>query len=369
MNIAVCTSLFCTISVTCLSGQQTTNTTRVPPGASTQTDALYTGVVMMADGTSVPGSVDIRIVCNGSESTVAHTTVNDDFQFQWMRAPRQSVPLAISSYAAPMTGAIGDASSAVRSSLADQYGYCHLRASLPGYRSSEINLDNYPAFDGTNVGVLWLRPVNSPEGNLVSALTLRAPKDARKLFDKGLQSLGSRDLPAAAGSFEKAVAMYPEYADAWLDLGKTQFDMGASDSATTSLQKAIALDPRLPGAWQVLGYIAFNQRRWTDAVAYLDHAEQLDPLNSPMPWFYSGVAFFELRKYEQAEKSIRTEIDMDPQFRMVRARYMLGIILLARHDTARASDVLRNYLAVSPDPRDVASVTAVLARLQNNNLN
>ena len=140
--------------------------------------------------------------------------------------------------------------------------------------------------------------------------------------------------------------------------------MGANDPATISLQRAIELDPKMPGAWQMLGYVAFNQKKWSDAAGYLYHAEQLDPMNSPMPWFYSAVAYYELRKYDQAEKSIRAEIDMDPVFQNHRAQYVLGMILIARHDMPGGSDALRSYLASKPDPRDAATAESVLSGLQ-----
>ena len=199
---------------------------------------------------------------------------------------------------------------------------------------------------------------------MVSALTLAAPRDARKLFEKGAEWLHAGNLTAAAASFQKAVTVYPRFADAWLDLGATQFKMGACDSARNSLDRAIELDPKLPGAWQILGYLAFNQQKWDDSAGYLSKAEQLDPMNSPMPWFYSAAALYELRRYDQAEKSIRTEIGMDPQFRNHRAQYLLGLILIARHDTTEGSDALRSYLATAPDPRDVVAAKTLLSGLQ-----
>ena len=49
-------------------------------------------MVMMEDGSPVPGSVEIKMTCNGSERTVTHTSVNDDFEFQWTR-PSRTLPL------------------------------------------------------------------------------------------------------------------------------------------------------------------------------------------------------------------------------------------------------------------------------------
>ena len=82
-------------------------------------------------------------------------------------------------------------------------------------------------------------------------------------------------------------------------------------------------------------------------------------MSSPTPWFYSAAAYYELRKYDQAEKSIRTEIDMDPQFRNRRAQYVLGMILIARHDTAEG---LRGVAQVSGEPHPTHGMWLPLAQ-------
>lgn len=378
MNIAVRFTLLSVLGLGCLWSQtigtngstagSTNNSNnnsspaKFASGLTYNTSFMITGSVMMEDGSAVPGPVDIKLVCSAAERTLTHTTVMDDFEFQWPPS-LQMGPVSGGSFASPFTGAISDASSVVNTAE-DMPQYCDLRASLPGYTSSEVNMHNPSAFDGSNVGVLWLRPIATPhDGNMVSALSLRAPKEAKKLFDKGTDLLHAGKWPAAATDLQKAVTVYPQYADAWVNLGRAQFKMGAADSARSSLEHAVQLDPKVPGAWQTLGYVAFNQRKWNDAAGYLNQAEQLDPLNSPTPWFYSAMAYFELRKFDQAEKSIREEIDMDPRFQNRRARYVLGLILIARHDVVGGSNALRSYLAGSPDPRDVATVKNVLSQL------
>jgi tetratricopeptide (TPR) repeat protein len=362
MGIASRALLLFAMSTGCLWSQFSVSGGKISSSAVV-TNAVLSGMVMMEDGSAVPGSVDIRLSCNASERTVTHTTLNNDFAFQWTHSS-QAGSLGADNFTSPMSDANSDASSAGRSSVPEQSGYCALRASLPGYRSSEINLNNPSEFDGNNVGVVWLRPINAHHGNIVSALTLAAPKEARKLFDKGTELLHLAKLSAAATSFQKALTLYPRYVDAWLNLGNAQLRMGAYDSAKSSLQRAVELDPKIPGGWQMLGYVAFNQKKWVDATDYLCHAEQLDPANSPMPWFYSAVAYYELRNYDKAENSIRTEIGMDPVFQNHRAEYVLGMILIARHDITGGSDALRSYLAAKPDPRDVRTAESALRELQ-----
>ena len=290
MGAALRTWLLLAMSLSFLWSQQSGSGGKIQSSPAT-TNSVLSGMVMMEDGSPVPGSVDIKMACNGFERTVTHTTINNDFAFQWARPAQTESSTSVYGFTSTMAAALSDASSAVRSSVAGQSGYCDLRAALPGYRSSEINLNDPAAFDGSNVGVLWLRPISVHQGNMVSALSSARARESRGSYSiRVLELLHSGKLPAAVTSFQKAVTVYPQYVDAWLNLGNAQMRMGASDSARSSLQRAIELDPKMPGAWQILGYVAFNQKKWDDAAGYLCQAEQLDPMNSPMPWFYSAVA-------------------------------------------------------------------------------
>jgi Tfp pilus assembly protein PilF len=82
---------------------------------------------------------------------------------------------------------------------------------------------------------------------VVSLLSLKAPRDAKKNFDKGTEQARANKLADAAASFQKSVASYPQYADAWLSLGKVQEQLGAKDAAREDFQKAMDLDDKLVG--------------------------------------------------------------------------------------------------------------------------
>ena len=91
MGAALRTWLLLAMSLSFLWSQQSGSAGKIRSGPTT-TNSMLSGMVMMEDGSPVPGSVDIRMACNGSEHTVAHTTVNDDFTFEWTR-PSQTGPL------------------------------------------------------------------------------------------------------------------------------------------------------------------------------------------------------------------------------------------------------------------------------------
>ena len=85
-----------------------------------------------------------------------------------------------------------------------------------------------------------------------------------------------------------------------------------------------------------------------------DRAERLDLLDSPLPWLLSAVADCRLRRFDDAERSIREEMKLDPQLRNGRAQYIRGLILIAG----------RGVPAASSGPHDVDAAGTMLATMQ-----
>ncbi len=138
--------------------------------------------------------------------------------------------------------------------------------------------------------------------------------------------------------------------------------LGTKDAAQESFQKAMDLDDKLVGPWQELGYMAFDRSKWEDAARYLDKAVLLDPVTSPMAWYFSAVANYNLGRFEQAERSIRTELKLD---KSPRAQYVLGLVLIARKDYKGGADALRIYLASSPKSEEADIARKQLSRIES----
>ena len=65
-------------------------------------------------------------------------------------------------------------------------------------------------------------------------------------------------------------------------------------------------------------------------------------MNSPMAWYFSALANYNLGRFEQAEHSVRAELNLDKN---PGAEYVLGLVLIARKDYKGGADALRTYLA------------------------
>jgi tetratricopeptide (TPR) repeat protein len=159
------------------------------------------------------------------------------------------------------------------------------------------------------------------------------------------------------------VKIYPQYADAWLAIGKVEWQLRKKDDARAAFQKAMDLDSKLVGPWQELGFLACDDAQWENALHFLDQAVRLDPMNSGTAWYFSALASYNLGHYDLAERAARAEIKLE-QGANPHANYLLALVLIARHDPEGGAEALRSYIAAAPTAPDVADAKRVLARIE-----
>jgi len=338
-------------------------TTPLPNGGDHSAGAVLSGRIAVEDSSIAPGGIAIEMVCSNFTRTVASTDSKGRFTFRYGGATtgisdasdsgqRSSSPL--------LSVPSGDAATALRTILS-----CDLRANLPGYQSDEVSLTDRRALDHSDVGVIVLHHVFAIEGVAVSRTSLSAPKQARNAYESGLKTMHSGRMDGAAKEFQRAVAAYPDFANAWLELGRARQRLGMAESAREAWKKAVELDPKLTGAYVELGLDAGLSHNWKVATQYLDQALRLDPLDYPEAWFGDAVAHYYLSEYEAAEKSAREAVRLDPKGRNPRAGYVLGMTLAQKGDREGAAAELRRYLKAAPQAADVPLVKTQLAAIEN----
>lgn len=349
-----------------LSGQSTASAATNPaPGESTSLHPSYiSGKVMMQDGTPVPQNVTIQRVCSGIAKTVAYTAPNGHFSFQWgdrnIIVADASDAGADPSRNSSTSPAFGGSQSAGGGNImaADPYGKkminCQIRANVAGFTSDTVNLFNQRPGESSEIGVIVLHRIAGVEGSSISVTSMMAPKDARKAYDRGLQLLLKNKPGDAAKEFEKATALYPKYADAWVNLGKIRTQQKSAQPARVAFMKAIEADPKLIPPYVELGLMAAGNADWKQSAEYLDKALQLDPVDYPQTWYAAAVAHYNLGNYANAEKSAREAIRLDPKHANARADYLLGLVLFEKREYAGAAEELSTYIKLAPKAPDAA---------------
>jgi tetratricopeptide (TPR) repeat protein len=340
--------------------------------SSAPAEIIVSGKVAVADGGQLPDRVAIERDCGGARRTAAYTDRKGQFSFRWSETPGITGDDASRSVAPggtrgiPGNGIGQDSAAQARGTgSGGAMTGCELRAAASGYRSEVIALDSNRAFfDNYDVGTINLHRTAEAEAPAVSATSLKVPPDARRAFDKGLEALGKGKTVDAEKDFEKAVNLYPQYAEAWLDLGKLRLQRKADDPAGEAFQKALDADGNLVEPRVYLGMLAVEKKQWADAARYLDAALKLDPVHFPDAWFNNAVAGYNLKDYAGAEKSVREALKSDPQHKNPRAEYLLGLILAAQKDYTGAAEQLRVYLSLAPDADDAEKVRTQLAEIE-----
>ena len=241
---------------------------------------------------------------------------------------------------------------------------CELTASLPGFRSDSVNLEQRRRLDNPDVGTLILHRLANVEGSTISVTTLQAPKDARKAYDKAREALRKDKPEEAQKQFSKAVELYPQFADAWYQLGRLQERNNQTPEARKSYSQALAADPKLVGPYLSLARFAMHDRNWQEVADTTGRLLKLDAIDFPEAYFYNAAATFRLKKLAESESSARETLKLDTAHRFPEAAHILGIVLYYKRDYAGAAEQLRNYLQIAPNAPDAAQVKGQLAELE-----
>ena len=128
-----------------------------------------------------------------------------------------------------------------------------------------------------------------------------------KLMGNEWSSAGS---PAKAGlEFDKAIALDPNYADAYNNRGLAWMALGNLDSASRDMDKAIALKGDDARFYVNRSVLRLHQQRMDDAVADAKKATELDPKNVEM-WSTLATAQQMSNAYADAETSLNSALKL-----------------------------------------------------------
>jgi tetratricopeptide (TPR) repeat protein len=350
----------------------TTTTTPTTSPTGTITPPIFvSGRVVLEDGTAPTGQVVIETVCNGSPHAEGYTDTKGYFSIQ-LGARNTGMIQDASEFSsrsglsqggmsgANTTGAMGNSQSQDR-----KYMGCDLQAKLAGYRSQTVPLSGRRSLDDPNIGtILMHRNGPAEEGQTISAVSLSAPKDAKKAYDKGMDAVKKQKFEDAQNNFEKAVEVYPKYATAWYELGLLQAGQGKMDMAHKYFDKASECDPKFVKPYIQISILELQASKWQGLADVTDKLVKLDPFGYPEAFYYNSVANYNLHHFEVAEKSAVAAERLDTRHAIPQVSHILGLILVLKKDYAGAAEHFKAYLQYAPDAKDAAKVRAQLAEVE-----
>jgi tetratricopeptide (TPR) repeat protein len=337
---------------------------------------FVSGRVTLEDGTAPPEPVIIETLCNGAPHGEGYTDTKGYFALEL--GARNSVIQdaseigSVSGFSSPMmTSATGNngLSSGAGFSGADaaerKYMGCDLQAKLVGFRSQQVPLTGRRPMDDPNVGTILLHRIGkAEEGQTVSAVSLAAPKDAKKAYEKGVDAIKKKKWDDAEKNFEKAVEAYPNFAAAWYELGLLQMGQSKNDMARSYFKKAIDCDHKFIKPYLHIALLDLKAKQWQDLAEVTEKTVKLDPFAYPQAYFYNSVANYNLHNFEEAEKSGLEAERLDTRHEYPRVNYLLGLVCIQRKDYTAATERFKTYLKLDPKAEDAATVRSHIEAME-----
>jgi len=164
-------------------------------------------------------------------------------------------------------------------------GSYHVTVSGAGIENSDsgrFDLDSRRRQD-LDINITYTKEADhGAAGPLVAAVDLNIPEGARKEFDKANQFVAKGNWQKAIERLNKAIAIYPDYAEAYNNLGVIYGRLGDRTRNLEALQKAVSLNDHFAPAYLNLARMAIADRDLVQAEALLDKAVAIEPTNSQM---------------------------------------------------------------------------------------
>src|SRR6266849_365925 len=155
-------------------------------------------------------------------------------------------------------------------------------------------------------------PPSGQAGDTVSIRELSIPEKARKEFLKGVQRREKHDPAGSLPHFQRAIAAFPSYYEAYLQMGFAYNSLGKPEETEKAVRHGVELKP----------------------ASYVGH-------------FLLGQALYGLHRFKEAEASARKVLSLKRDFAAV--HLLLANIHIRTNDAPALLNDLNSYLTLDPD--------------------
>jgi tetratricopeptide (TPR) repeat protein len=191
----------------------------------------------------------------------------------------------------------------------------------------------------------------APKGSspTVSVRQLLIPDKARKEYRKGIEKQAGGQTDEAIRHLKKAIEIYPDYAESFMQLSKIFADQGDFTGALEAAKRAVAIADRNPDAYNCLGYVYLKKHEFGKAKEALEKAIQFfEP-----DWFAHfklGALLLQEKDFAAAYPHLVRAHQLRPELANVHLLLYNTLVLLDRRAEALAE--IDEFLERFPhDPR------------------
>jgi tetratricopeptide (TPR) repeat protein len=191
---------------------------------------------------------------------------------------------------------------------------------------------------------------------MATVLWAMRPSLARMYNNRGVNFQQAGQVTLAIASYQRALSVLPEYAEAHYNLADAYEELSDYDKAIEQYKRAIQADDSFYEAYNNLSRILILRSEYATALGLLDRAINLQPrLPSVRYSLYKnhGWANFGLNFFGQAEQDLRHALDLVPD--RGAAHCLLAMALEAQAKSDSALREWQSCIAYGSGERDVES--------------
>jgi Flp pilus assembly protein TadD len=201
---------------------------------------------------------------------------------------------------------------------------------------------------------------DGPTTSTVDARVAAIPPESKREFETGQKKVNNNDFTAAIPHFEKAISLYPKYAEAYQLLGVAQMQTNQIPQAESSLVKALEIEDRMPRVQYLLGMLYARTNRVDLAERPFTRFADLEPQN-PEASFELARVYFAMKRFAEAEMHARKAIEL--RAADVGVYTVLGYSLLRQSKPKAARQAFQQAVLLDPDSRVAADLKVVIAQI------
>ncbi len=207
--------------------------------------------------------------------------------------------------------------------------------------------------------------------SLYSADVEKGSESARVNYNFGSESA---DLAYASNDFKKkqsllkdaqehlskAIQIYPDYADAYNNLGLVYREMKQYEQGIRTVKEGIRRHPEYNRYYLNIALLYFDAKQFTQALPYFQEYAERKP-NSANTYFLMGQASGHLQRFDEAIMHLEKSLSLEPQ--NTEAMNYLGMAHGMMGQNAQAENVFKKALQLRPN--DINLLMNLAVCLQN----
>ena len=195
------------------------------------------------------------------------------------------------------------------------------------------------------------------------ALTPIVPEAASQEFKLGSKEMDKKHWEEAKDHFQKAIAAFPKYAEAFNNLGQVEIQLKDGKNAVEAFRSATQIDPTLQQANLYLGHFYYENIQYKEAEPYLLHAAADQPKNAQL---LTALANTEMQNGESdlALATARKVPSLPDHKQFAISHLIVAQALTGKHQDDEIAKEYEKYLKEAPDSPLAPRVRDALAKLK-----